>query len=475
MVHLKQKAMQLQAGAAQVDITPKAGIQLSGSIGLHRPAQLVGDPLYAKALVLKCNGRKLCFVTLDLTFITRHYSTQIRQAAVEKFGFEYDAVMVHSLQIHSAPTLGHIFLDKDFKGIPPQFDRILRGSDDRYNPFAVEKIIEAIRLANKSLQTVQVGVGSGIEGRMAFNRRAVMRDGTISMPGFWKSPLGPTGICYIEGPMDPELGVMCMRTDSLYIPAMLVNYTCHPVVVYSSKGPYGHIVSADWPGGLAGELREAYGKETVPLVLNGACGNINPWSAFDPDYGKRDDCRMGGRVLAEMAKKVVETMTFKEGAVLDWRVMHLKIPIREIDHKELEEARKILAEHPQPVWDNEERVRVDRKWMYAALLFSVYLEKQRGPELDYEIQVFRIGDTAFVGLPGEPFVEGGLRIKLASPTYPTYIVHAINHYAGYIPTREVLEGGGHEVKTTTWSKLVPEALDMIVDTAVDLLKEMFKK
>ena len=64
---------------------------------------------------------------------------------------------------------------------------------------------------------------------------------------------------------------------------------------------------------------------------------------------------------------------------------------------------------------------------------------------------------------------------MASPTYPTYIVHATNHYAGYIPTREAFKRGGHEVKTTTWAKLVPEALDMIVEGAVDLLKEVFQE
>ena len=475
MTHLKQKPMQLQAGAAQVDITPKLGIQLAGNVGYHRPAQLIGDPLYAKALVIECNGKKICLVALDITIITRRYSMQIRRAAAEKFGFRHDAVMIHALQIHSAPSLGHFIAIEDFEGISRELDW-LRGGDERYNSFAVERIIEAIRLANESLRPVQVGVGSGIEGRVAFNRRAVMRNGAVGMPWFWNprdSPLGPTGIRYIEGPMDPELGVMCFRTDSLHIPAMLVNYTCHPVVVFA-KDPFGRIISADWPGALADELRKTYGKETVPLVLNGACGNINPWNPFDPDYGKGDHRRMGA-ALAEMAKKVIEKMTFEEEVVLDWKVKHLKIPIRKVGDKELEEAQKILAEHPKPVWANEEKTRVDLKWFRAVLVWNVHLMQQREPELDCEIQVFRVGDTAFVGLPGEPFVEGGLRIKMASPTYPTYIVHCTNQYVGYIPTEDAFKRGGHEVKTTTWAKLVPQALDMVVDAAVDLLEEVFHK
>ena len=141
----------------------------------------------------------------------------------------------------------------------------------------------------------------------------------------------------------------------------------------------------------------------------------------------------------------------------------------------MKEAEKILAEYPEPQWMDEERTRVSGAWMRATGVYSVHLARQRDRELDYEIQVFRVGDAAFVALPGEPFVEGGLQIKLASPTYPTYIVHNTSQYVGYIPTKDAFRRGGHEVRTSYWAKLVPEALDMIVNKATDLLAELFGK
>ncbi|MEM3387829.1 MAG: hypothetical protein QXI42_10170 [Thermoproteota archaeon] len=176
--------------------------------------------------------------------------------------------------------------------------------------------------------------------------------------------------------------------------------------------------------------------------------------------------------MAETAKKVVEKMVFKEEAVLEWKSKVLKIPVRKVDDRKLEEAGRILKKHPEPVWIDSEHTRVDGKWYDAALLWSMHLLRQREPELEYEIQVFRIGNATFVSLPGEPFVEGGLRIKMASPACATYIVHGTNQYVGYIPTAEAFKRGGHEVK---WSRLVPEALDMIVEAAVDLLKEVFSR
>ena len=144
-----------------------------------------------------------------------------------------------------------------------------------------------------------------------------------------------------------------------------------------------------------------------------------------------------------------------------------------------------LAQHPQPYW-NEGKAHaayegaqtqgtrtIDADWMKAASIMSVHLQRQEQPEVDYEIQVFRIGRTAIIGLAGEPFVEGQLRIKMASPAYKTYVAHCCNAYGGYLPIREAFGRGGHEVETRNWSKLVPEALDSVVDATANLLNDMF--
>jgi hypothetical protein len=166
-------------------------------------------------------------------------------------------------------------------------------------------------------------------------------------------------------------------------------------------------------------------------------------------------------------------MTFKQEAALDWRVRRLKIPIRQVDPQELEHARKLLRDHPNPSWTGKPGYSVDQGWAMAANMVDLDNLRRRTPEFEYDIQIFRIGDVALVGLPGEPFVEGGLRMKLASPTFPTYIVHDVNHYVGYLPTKEAFPRGGHETATGNWSRLVPEALDIIIESATELLRDMF--
>jgi hypothetical protein len=283
---------------------------------------------------------------------------------------------------------------------------------------------------------------------------------------------------FVKGPEQVSLNNVIARNEvtkqsrseeeeSMQMIAMLLHYTCHPVNVFPRQ-----IVSADWPGAWSQACREKFGDHCVPLVLNGCCGNINPWNPFDPDYVP--DHRRMGNVLAETTYKVIETSSYEEDVTLDWKTRHLKLPIRDVEPEFLTQSMKILEEPKEPEWSEQNPMRVSWEWMKAASILSVHLRKQREPELDYEIQVFRVGKTAFVGLPGEPFVEGQLQIKMASPTYPTYIAHCTSHYVGYIPTRDAFPRGGHEVETRFWAKLKPDALSMVVNEAINLLHEIFK-
>jgi hypothetical protein len=136
---------------------------------------------------------------------------------------------------------------------------------------------------------------------------------------------------------------------------------------------------------------------------------------------------------------------------------------------------RVLAESPQPKWLKDDPNRVDPGWFHAASTKSIEYCRKRMPEFLYEVQVLRVGDTAFVGLPGEPFVEGQLQIKLKSPAKPTYVAHMTTQYVGYIPTREACLRGGHEanVQCTYWAKLAPDSLDRIVEAAGQVLGEVW--
>ena len=469
---------QLRAGAAMIDISPPPGTHLAGSgAGDHRPTQTVLDPLFAKAIVFEAGGRRACLVILDLTIVTGEYTDRIRTAVNEQMGIEQDAIMVQATQTHSAPSLGYFMLDPDFPLETTEETEYLRGAERAYGDWAEAAAVEAAVEAAGRLQPARIGLGRGVLGDLAFNRRGIRRDGTIIMPrpqGREQQPFGISEVCYLEGPMDPEVGVCCVQDMNGKPLAFLLHYTCHPVNAYGNEETF-LAASADWPGAWAGEMQEAFGADAVPLVVNGCCGNINPWHPFDSDY--KPDHRRMGRTLSGMSERIVRGMTFEgdfsEDVVLDTRIKKIDLPFREIPDERLREVDAILTGHPQP--PREANGQVDPRWFRAASTRSVELCRQRDGAFSYEIQAFRIGDLCIVGLPGEPFVEGQLALKLNSAAPYLFPAHLTTHYVGYLPTREAYSRGGHEANedVTYWAKLAHGCLETVIERARGLVREMF--
>jgi hypothetical protein len=100
----------LRAGAGEADITSFRGCQIDGHIGVPRPMENVATPLHARALVLEEGGRKFCFLSLDVITTTNDEADRIRRTLAAKFGFDRDAVAVHTTQNHSAPSIGQFML-----------------------------------------------------------------------------------------------------------------------------------------------------------------------------------------------------------------------------------------------------------------------------------------------------------------------------------------------------------------------------
>ena len=453
----------LRAGAAEVDITPALDIQIAGDVGRRRPVREVRERIYAKALVLENSGQQFCLLSVEVCYITHKWVDEIRRRAAERFGLAPEAVMIHALQNHSAPAIGNAAVRDDYDGIPPHL-WFLRSGDERYNEPAVSGIVEAIGAAQARLEPVTLLAGREVDGRVAFNRRFVLRDGAAIA-----HPQGADArqILYPEGPIDPEVGVMLLRNRAGRNVAALLHYTCHPVHGY----PH-HYISADWPGAWANAMRGALGADCVALVINGCCGDIHHHNHLDPKH--TDNYFRMGALLAESATNALQSLTAQPSTTLAWRSEKVRIPLRPLPKAEVATARAYLAEHPDAPMLPEELPSVDWEWVYAHTMLDLADSFAKQAYYDYEVQAVRLADSAVVALTGEPFVEGQLALKMRSAFPFTFVAHMANGYVGYVPTTRALERGSRsfETRTSNWSKLIPEALDMVVDKALVLLGEM---
>jgi hypothetical protein len=86
-----------------------------------------------------------------------------------------------------------------------------------------------------------------------------------------------------------------------------------------------------------------------------------------------------------------------------------------------------------------------------------------------EVSALVVGDSAFVGLPGEIFVELGLEIKARSPFGYTFVVELCNDAIGYVPTCKAYDEGGYE---STSSPLAPGTGEQMVEAALALLGDL---
>ena len=84
----------------------------------------------------------------------------------------------------------------------------------------------------------------------------------------------------------------------------------------------------------------------------------------------------------------------------------------------------------------------------------------------------RIGDVVLLGIPGEPFCRMGLTIKAIRDDSLVLPVGYANGYLGYFAPPESWQTGGYEVQCGPWSKVGPDAYDMILNTARELVLDI---
>ena len=104
---------------------------------------------------------------------------------------------------------------------------------------------------------------------------------------------------------------------------------------------------------------------------------------------------------------------------------------------------------------------------------TVELRPQDGQKVRGEVQVIRLGDTALVGWPGEPFVELGLEIKRRAVAPASSVVGYANGYLGYFATPSAWDQGGYEVGNGPWARVGPAAGSVVIEKALGLIEELW--
>jgi neutral ceramidase len=420
--------MGIRAGFAEVEITPPLGTHKIGWIK-DLVITEIGSPLFARAAILESDDQRLAFVQLDTLCVRWTTTDEIRRRLGVRDRFPGGGIMVSATHNHAGPAVARV-------GDVPR--------DDAYVDTMVGNVIDCFGQALEKVREAEIGFAHMPEWRLTHNRRLVVRDGTVKTHGPFRSPEA----LYVEGPVDPEVAVLAVRSTEGTLLGALVNFACHP----THHGGDG-VASAGFPGALAQEMKQR--GCPVTLYLNGACGNL---SAGDPIRRVELTLDEMGQILADDVSAMLRDVSFTGDLALAARARTIQLPYRAVSAEEVAGTIRGAQRFVDPT-------AYDRAM--PGLLTRI-AERRTQPA---EVQVLSIGGWDYAGIPAEYFVQLGLRIK--EQAYPRHalVVSCANGQVGYVPHREAFDRGGYETTFTAGSSLAPEAGDLLADTAVALIEE----
>lgn len=422
--------MKLHAGAATSNITPWLGVTMPGSFQ-PRYGEDVHDELLAKALVIDNGDVRIAMVTCDLIAVPEAIANAVKARIEERCGISPECVMVNATHTHSGAGVSNL---------------LGMGEDEGYTTWLPLKVADAVELAVKRMQPARAGFASVMEDRISFYRRWLMKDGTVRMnPG-----LNNPDRVRPMGEIDPELAMVYVEgVDGTPI-SVVASFSLH----YVGTGGVGQ-VSADYFGQFFNLMRHYLGGNCVPILWNAASGQINNndysgeriWQERGHTRARRMANVLAGHVLTE-----IQLMDLDDKLALEAVTGTLEFSRKVITETDLDIAEQILAggyeyEEGPFSWVVGQPVPKDRVDVYARQCqrLAALPEQMTAP-----VQAIRLGDAAILALPGEIFVESGLRIKAQTSASPLMLVSLANGYIGYVCTDEALtQEGGYE----TWAGL----------------------
>lgn len=443
----------IQAGFAKTDITPRVGVELCGfGPFILRQSIAVRDKLWARAMFVEHEGRRMALVTCDLVGLTKDLVDQSRKRIADVCGLPAEAVMLHCSHTHSGPnTAGLVGWGE---------------ADIPYLELLPTRIADAVARAAAALRPVSLfHAASPCEG-VGLNREYDKDSPPLEsvLDDAWR-------------PAKPELtDTVCqvIRVDDESGPCGFISYFgCHPVVCCAST----RYIHGDYPG-IATNMIEREYPGTVGLFIQGAQGDVNSCVVHKPE----NESLLALDVIAARYANAVRA-GIRDAA-----------PI-EVDRTEYVSKRKIFSRKP---WDaevlkdllakQEEILNADGasdadQAVRMAAVNAVSLRKMlchlaHGGYLndDAEIQGLRIGPLLLLGSPFEIFqaIKNDACERIDEKTIPL-VAGLTNDFHGYAPDHTAAARGGYAADTVPLiCSQIPHANlhDELVEALVEIARAL---
>jgi len=433
----------LQAGAAQVDISPKDSQFLYGYPHIERYSTGIHDRLWSSALYISDGQTKAIFIANDIIFVSKDSAAATRKKIEEKTGVPAKNIMVTATHTHSGPlTLDHLCATSD---------PVVPKTDMKYVQLMEEGIVEAAAKAYNNAQPAKIGLAIADDTGIGTNRR---------------NP---------KGPADHNVPVLMVKNadNDSNIACMLV-CSMHPTVLHEDST----LVSGDFPGMSRIYLQKnVVGKNCPVLHHTGPAGNQSP--RYVTKANTFEEAERLGLILGKAVEKAISKIEYQNNLSINVKSKLLsdlpkrKFPSVELSQKKLDNAiirLETLRKNKSP---KQEIRTAECDWFGAEETLTLsqaaesgLLEQAYKLALPAEIQIIQIGKWNFVGWQGEIFIEHALAVK--DKLADSFIISLANgEMQGYIVTKEAFDEGGYEASNAMFNY---ETGEIFVKETLELLK-----
>jgi len=437
---------QLHAGFAKCKVKPPMGINVPGYFKKRWSDGFITD-LYLHATAFQIGEtRAIVFSTDAIGIFETAYKT-IREKIAERVGIDVNSIYICCTHSHTSFRITN----------PGATDN----SDDAIFMRRVhQQFADLAQFAFEDLKPVEdVKIAKGTAKDVGFIRRYRMKDGSCKT----NPSTGNPDLVAWEGVQDESLQIVrVIRENANEI--IFVNFGTHPDVIGGTKYCY------DWPGFTRDYLIGALGGNADVMMLIGPQGDSNHVNRFLPkgvQLQRLDRAKQMARTLAGEALKIYDDAVSVPHKKLTFANKIVEVGTNPFDPADVPEAKEIHAIYAKCQDSSNPEFKKFKLNVPEALRIVRLLN---GPDAFYlQVSALQLGNIAFIGFPGEPFTEIGLKVKEGSKMAMTVCSCITNGGQGYFPTASAFAEKGYERSTSPFAHDVAQKL---IDAALELIGEM---
>ena len=426
----------IPVGVAEVDITPREAIRLTGYGNREQPPDDVRQQLWARALAFGDDSPAV-LIAVDLIGVPRAATEEVARRlgnAVRREQF-----VISATHTHTGPSLS---------GVLPYIFNVPASAQqqqviDSYTSALVDKLERVARAALDDRRPARISWSQGRAG-FAANRRLI-KDGKWT--GFGVTP---------GGPVDHDMPMLAVHGPDGALRAVFVSYACHATTLEGRD----NFVHGDWPG-VAKELIQQRHPGALALVAIGTGADANP----NPRGGGLPDVQRNAAAIADEVDRLLAAPTR---------------PLTEAPRGRLSTIALQLAALPaRQQWEEWARKKTPEGFQAQAILAQLDRGERVATTAPYPIQAWAFGDSlGMVFLAGEVVADYGLRLKRELDPSRLWVNAYSNDVAFYVASKRLIPEGGYEVDRSMVyygqpARLADETEDRIVATVHTLLPRSF--